>query len=158
MNHILSFSCRQLVCGSLCAVMLAWSLGELPRARAGETFPDPAPIVKTSEWRLTPAKEPTPALKYRLSSDLADFVPGNAAVHYNRAILHIAKWHRETPERLERQSEWYDLPIDKLDVGELRKYVDSRFYVLQELKRASQCETCDWGYPLPGSTRDGRDQ
>ena len=73
----------------LAILMVAGLLTVLPCSRAwgDDPFPDPAPEVKTYEWSLSPAKEPFPALKYKLLTDLADTIPGNAAVYYNRAIV-----------------------------------------------------------------------
>ena len=88
-------------------------------ARADDPFPDPAPAVKTFEWSLSPATEPSPALKYKLLHDLADCVPGNAAVYYNRAILLKEQLPKQTAEQRERQSEWNDLSLDKLHDSDL---------------------------------------
>jgi len=42
-----------------------------------------------AEYRLSvqPAKEPVPALKYQLTFELRDQLPGNAIVHFLRAGL-----------------------------------------------------------------------
>lgn len=119
--------------------------GALNTVWADETFPDPAPEVKTYEWSLSAAKEPSPALKYKLLYDLADSVPGNAAVYYNRAILMNDQVPKPSLEQQERQWEWYELPLDKFPRDEVRKFLESRSMVLAELQTAAQCESCDWG-------------
>ena len=115
------------------------------RVTADDQFPEPAPVVKTYEWSLSPAKEPVPALRYKLLTDLADSIPGNAAVYYTRAILIKSEHARPTAEQFERINEWYDLPLEQLPIDEVRKYVDQQQGVLAEIKTASMCETCDWG-------------
>ena len=112
---------------------------------ADDPFPDPAPAVKTYEWSLSPAKEPSPALKYKLLHDLADCIPGNAAVYYNRAILLKEQQHKKPTEQREREFEWNDLPLDKLPRDDVRAFLDGKWQVLTELKLATQCESCDWG-------------
>src|SRR5579863_10253967 len=84
------------------------------RVHAEDQFPNPAPAVKTYEWSLSPARESVPALKYKLQTNLADSIPGNAAVYYTRAIVIKTQHARPTAEQVERQNEWYDLPLDKL--------------------------------------------
>lgn len=113
---------------------------------AESDFPEPAPSVKTYDWTLSPAKEPAPALKYKLCRDLGDCVAGNAAAYYNRALMiNLEISSGRTAAQLEREYEWYDLPLDKLPLDELRAYLRSKETVLSELKSGTMCESCDWG-------------
>lgn len=145
MSHFIAFSVQRLLIRNPFGLVLTVMLCSLPTVQSAETFPDPAPVVKTFEWTLTPAKAPIPAFRYKFSSDLADSVAGNAATHYQRAVLLNARRPRETTDNLERHIEWNDLPIDQIDLTELRAYLNSHTGILQELKHATQCEMCDWG-------------
>ena len=131
----------------LAILMVAGLLTVLPCSRAwgDDPFPDPAPEVKTYEWSLSPAKEPFPALKYKLLTDLADTIPGNAAVYYNRAIVIKLDSPKLTTEQYEQINQWYEMPLEKLPINDVKKYVDQKYSVLAELKTATLCETCDWG-------------
>lgn len=114
-------------------------------AQADEAFPEKTPEVKTYEWTLSPAREPRFALQYKLFSPLEERIPGNAATHYYRAMLLDSDLPKETPAQIDRLSEWFDLPYDKLPLDEIKKWLESRRNVLGELKVAARCETCEWG-------------
>jgi len=110
-----------------------------------EPFPDPAPVVKTYEWSLSPAREPSPALKYRFITDLSHSKPGNAATYYTRAIIDKAGYARRTAEQAEQESTWYEMPLEKLPRDEVRTFLNKWQLPLEEVKRAAECEMCDWG-------------
>ena len=110
-----------------------------------EPFPEPAPKVKTYDLEISPAGEPTPALKYKFNVDLTESTPGNAAIFYNRAIIANLPSNRSASGKHWSETDWFDAPLDRLPLDEVKKLLSHKQIVLDEVKSASYCETCDWG-------------
>lgn len=92
---------------------------------------------------LRPAPEPVPALRYLLLPELADQVPGNAAVVYHRALAlkAAARLERDLDDRIER---WLELPLAEVPREEVRKALASYEPILRELALAARHRYCDW--------------
>ncbi len=124
-------------------------------ARAQES-PEASPTVIL----IRPANEPTPALRYSLLPDRRDLIPGNAAIFYHRAIENlVSRSYREqimalkkkpTPGESEAYEDpvntWLGLPLDQFPKDEVRRYLDSRRFVLNEVEQGARRETCDWEF------------
>src|SRR5258708_32761263 len=93
----------------------------------GATAVAAAQGVVGAEYQLTvqPAKEPVPALKYQLAYELRDQTPGNAAVHYFRAVLvyRDKRGALEIEKRLEeaqKREKWLETPFKDWPRDEVR--------------------------------------
>lgn len=126
------------VCGGLVA--------REPAIGAEDAFPELPAETLTFRWTLTPAAEPSPALRYPLLPDLAERTPGNAAANYLRAAVELLT-HRQTREAHEEASEWYDTRPEQLPADKVRRYLDHSGVsnAFQDLRTATRCERCDWG-------------
>lgn len=137
----------------LCFGVIATALGA--PARAQEAAEPPPKVIL-----IRPAAEPTPALRYRLLAERRDLIPGNAAIFYHRAIEGlIERSYQEQIETLKRKatpgesgsdedpvSKWLGLPLDQLPKEEVRRYLESRSFVLKEVEEGARRETCDWEF------------
>lgn len=93
-------------------------------------------------FELTPVAPSTPALKYQLTyDDLADTLPGNAAILYLDAILLMGSEGRQKIDKaLEAEGKdpaTFDRLADELDLPS----------VMQELELAARRTECDWQPP-----------
>lgn len=112
--------------------------------RAQPPPPTPPPPVSLT---VDPADEPRPALRYTLVHDVLDQVPGNAAIAYARTtrLLHQnANW-KEDSQQVE---EWLALPIEDLPLAEVTRLLAGYSHALDELRRATRYERCDWEIPI----------
>lgn len=107
--------------------------------------------IAGAEMQLTlqPAKEPVPALKYQLAFELRDQNPGNAAVHYFRAMLvheekHASLGREKQREQNNKLEQWMNMPLKDLPRAEVRAYLDHYKEVFALLEQAARCERCDW--------------
>ncbi len=110
----------------------------------------------TMVYRLsvTPAAEPVPALKYRLTIEPYKTIPGNAITHYLRSLGENSldsPWKVATEKFGMDVHDWYQLetkaneiPKDKL--REAASLFDS--YVDNHLRRATLCRNSDWGIAM----------
>lgn len=115
------------------------------RTKGDDAFPNPLPEVKTYEWTISPRGGSSPALKYRLYPALMDTVPGNAAAHYFRAQLLLP---RSSPEQLQKEADWIECRAGTLPLNDVKKWLDDRQVVIDEIAAATRCDTCDWGIRL----------
>ena len=103
---------------------------------------------------VTPAAEPVPALKYRLTIEPYKTIPGNAITHYLRSL---GENSLDSPWKGAREKfgmdvhDWYQLetsvteiPVDKL--REAASFFD--IYVDSHLHRATLCRDSDWGIAM----------
>ena len=125
----------------IAAGLLAW---------AGTALGADAPRLKVFEpieLRLSPGPATVPALKYRLLPLHSELNPGNAAPIY----LRLSAEQPEKPLREIRQkaAAWFDLPIDKLPIAEVREYLDSWKKKFEQLDFGARRQTCEWNYSLP---------
>src|SRR5205814_198924 len=102
---------------------------------------DGPPPIKLA---LTPAKLPTPALKYQLLPDARMTIAADAAPIYRRALVLLEKtWSDE--KKWQRLQSWAELPLEKLPVDEMRKVLGEFDPIYELLDKAARCERCDWG-------------
>ena len=99
---------------------------------------------------ITPAREPSPAFKYRFCLPPHQTIPGNAITHYLRSYGERGidrPWEYLQNETDFDVHEWYqlhtkasDIPLDKL------KEASATFNGLRDhMRRASKCRYADWG-------------
>jgi hypothetical protein len=118
----------------LCALGAVLTLGA---AAARAAAPPPVKL-----W-LTPAKLPTPALKYQLLPDARVATSGNAANVYREVIEQLAK--TSVTPKAELFSGWTELPLNVLPKENVRKELAAFDKVYDLLDKAARCEHCDWG-------------
>lgn len=106
--------------------------------------------IETYQLSITPAPEPSPLLKYRLSLPDSKRVPGNAAPFYYRALLPL---ERKVKGVVEKHGEdeyysWQYLTQTKLSEIPLDKAKDAVSYfegsIQEALIEATRREYCDW--------------
>lgn len=103
---------------------------------------------------VTPAAEPTPALKYRLFPLVSERTPGDAAPVYLRLRYEFTpEWavleKLGLPVERGGRGPWLDMPIGELPLAEARTFVDSYAVRLRLLGYAAHRSECDWSYTLP---------
>ena len=116
----------------------------------GET---PPPKEKPAEkWlldrtlTLTPAAAPVPALKYRLYPSNMERKEGNAVPIYLR-FAHERRDERKK-QLQEEPPKWNKLPLEKLPLEEVKKFLDGYKYNLRQLDLGARRRTADWSYTL----------
>jgi hypothetical protein len=123
---------------------------EPPPAATKAAVPQPSPQpVELSVW---PAAQPSPALRYRLLPLSSELNPGDAAPIYLRLRHELldARWN----EIAEKNEAWGSMPLDKLPMKEVRKFVDTWRGTTALLKIGSRRKFCDWSYPLAEQRQD----
>ncbi len=100
---------------------------------------------------ITPAAEPNPAMKYRLTVEPHKTIAGNAITHYLRSFGENSLnscWKAATDQFGEEVYDWSgnevpirDLPLEK--VREVSSFFDN--YVNGNIVRATKCRVVDWG-------------
>jgi hypothetical protein len=97
----------------------------------------------TVRLAVSATPEPRPALRYWLLPDPAELRPGNAAIHYYKALGFV-----ELPNPLENFSDqlaaWQDLPLDQLPLAEVDQCLAQCRTLFAELDRAARCDHCRW--------------
>jgi hypothetical protein len=99
---------------------------------------------QTIKLTLTPAKPPTPALRYQLLPDARVTISGDAAPSYRQA-LDLTKKLSSNQKRWKLLVSWTDLPLDKLPKDEMRKVLAEYDNIYELLDRAARCDHCNWG-------------
>jgi len=120
---------------------------------AAQEEPPPKGLV------VRPAKEPIPALHYRLLPEASDLIPGNAAIFYHRAIeglirrnlqLQLQALQKRPAASLspsdDQVADWLAGPIDEIPRDQLRRILDTYRSVLKEIEQGARRETCDWEF------------
>lgn len=104
---------------------------------------------------VTPAAEPVPALKHRLTLRERELKPGNAATHYSRAFFEGgvgAIWKRLQKEYGDEEvHQWYDqaLPLSQLPLDEARQAAASFQDLIDNfVSPGSERLDCDWGHGI----------
>jgi hypothetical protein len=97
----------------------------------------------TIQMTLSPAAEPKPALKYRLTPDLSEQESGNAADHYRKAAKRLAD--ADKAGSLNKVFESISQPLDALPRGDAPALLKEFDDVLAEAEAAARCTGCDWG-------------
>lgn len=118
---------------------------------------NPSGPLRIFKLTVTPAAEPTPALKHRLTLREADFKPGNAAVHYLRAFPeggvenHWKQLYTKYGE--EEVISWYEgeIPLDKLPMDKARPAAATFDSIIKNfVTPACERRDCDWGHGIVG--------
>jgi hypothetical protein len=95
---------------------------------------------------VTPAPAPVPALRYRLYPSFMERKEGNAVPIYLR-FAHERSDARKNQIR-EKPQEWNKLPLDKLPLPEVKKFLDGYTYNFKQLELGARRKTADWSYTL----------
>jgi hypothetical protein len=121
----------------------------------GQAPPEKEPVAGEKEpekWlfdralALTPVLAPVPALKYRLFPLVSERKPGNAVPMYLRfAHERNEAWKKELREKPEQ---WNKLPLDKLPLDEVKKFIASYQYNFKQLELGARRTTAEWNYSL----------
>jgi hypothetical protein len=118
-----------------------------PVPNYSETMDDDT-LSTTIRMQVSPAAEPTPALKYRL------LVPPVEQVHANAATFYYKAMAIESPDWIvgdDQMMSWLDMPIEELPLEEVKKRIaraqlDTEFN--SALNQASRADYCNWGDPI----------
>ncbi|BBO30530.1 hypothetical protein [Lacipirellula parvula] len=104
---------------------------------------------------VTPAAEPVPALKHRLTLRERELKPGNAATHYSRAFPEggvESIWKRLEKEYGDEEvHRWYDqtLPLEKLPLDKAKQAATSFQDIIDNfVAPGSERLDCDWGHGI----------
>ena len=92
---------------------------------------------------LSPAKPPTPALRYQLLPDARLATSGNAADIYHQVIELLATKPRIQEATL--NGSLLEMPLNRLPKEQLRKELMVYNDVLPLLDKAARCDYCEWG-------------
>ena len=142
----------------LLVTTLLWSFllpGGPARLLAQPVEPPPAatkgavpaqPPAQTVELAVSPAEQPSPALRYRLLPISSELNPGDAAPVYLRLRHELgdAAWQ----EIGEKYDALVPVPLEKMPVAEARQFVDKWGGKTALLRIGAGRKFCDWSYPL----------
>ena len=92
---------------------------------------------------LSPAKPPTPALRYQLLPDARVTSSGNAADTYHQVVDWLAK--NPLGSEAEGLSEWANMPLNRLPKDNVRKELAAYKELFELLDKAARCDYCEWG-------------
>lgn len=121
----------------------------IPLAAQGQDAAKEEAKIQTIKIVLHPMPEPRPALKYKLLPRFIDLKPGNAALFYDRLTAQDHALFFENEELWGKALDWADeSPISKLTDEKVRSLIIGWTRKIDEIKRASQCEYCDWQVPI----------
>jgi hypothetical protein len=117
--------------------------------------------LTTYKMTVTPAAEPTPAMKYRLLPTPFDLRPGNAALHYTRAFADNgvnSVWKSVTDEYGfdvvhgdDKSNGWYSIeaPLAELPLDKVRAAAAKFDTLVKEfVARGTVRRDCDWGHNI----------
>ncbi len=124
-------------------------LGQDAKSSTPKPPDDPNPVL---EMTLSPAREPVPALRYRLIPRTSDLNPGNAAPLYLR-IRHEMTDPAPLKE-IDARSADLDKPLAEFPKDDVRKLVDSFSARLKQIEFGANRQTCDWAFSLPEQRSD----
>jgi len=116
------------------SVILISLLAMVPNVSAQE------PAEEVVSVTIHPAAAPVPALKYQFLPEYRDQNPGNALIHYDRAIEMAPK--RPGPD--DKFWKWLEMPAQDLPREEVRAFLRPYHNVFRELELAERCDHCDW--------------
>ena len=107
--------------------------------------------LTTFKLTVTPAAEPTPALKYRFTVPELEIKPGNAAPFYYRSLISLQYLSRGLQKKYgDDWSEYASLPTDQFSVDLVREMVGglSQSSAMDALREAVRRERCDWDWQI----------
>jgi hypothetical protein len=128
-------------------LIIAWMCLS-PLAVLGEDASKEESKIKTVKITLHPMAEPRPALKYKLLPAFIDLKPGNAAVFYNKLTAESLNLFIGENDMWYKAGDWTDAPLSELRDEKVRSVILGWTWKINEIKRASQCEYCDWQVPI----------
>jgi len=124
-------------------------------ARAEDSLPNPVAV------RITPAYPPRAALQYRLYPRFVEFLPGDAAAFYIKAVLlYQTQNQAETvtrkndPKYNERVGDWLEMPVSELPLDEAKVCLQNYRNALNHVHYGSLRQHCQWPLPLNGEARE----
>ncbi len=108
--------------------------------------------AQPKELAVSPAEQPSPALRYRLLPMSSELNSGDAAPMYLRLRHELgeARWKQIQ----EKYDAWNSLPLEKLPIPEARKFVDQWGNTTKLLRIGTRRQYCDWSYPLAEQRRE----
>jgi hypothetical protein len=110
---------------------------------------DNANVVTTVELSIAAAPEPRPALKYRLLPTISERKPGNAALHYYRAILFLRQKPKEYwQEYTDHEKIWTEAPKAEFPKEQIANWLAAQRHVFTEIRHGAYKEHCDWDFRL----------
>lgn len=144
----LAFAC--LLTPLLLIVLSATARADITKSEANDENGRPVTVYRLV---VTPAKEPSPAMKYRFTVEPHQTIAGNAITHYLRSL---GENSLNAPLDAAREKfgtefhEWYRLETKQADVPveELREVAGSFDSYAKHLHRATLCREADWGLAL----------
>lgn len=107
--------------------------------------------VEVVRMEVTPADEPTPAFKHRLTSLPHELVPGNSVAHYMRAFPEGGierTWKSLRDKYGEVLEDWYgtDIAISALPMEQVRAAASSFDSLVDSyVSKGAACRETDWG-------------
>ncbi len=136
---------------AVCAVLLCLPASAFAELTVVEKRTDEGTLI-TYRLTVTPACEPNPALRHRLSLREIDLRPGNAAMHYMRAFPEggiEATWDRVEQEYGEEFDDWRDakqLTLGQLPLAKARVAAATFDTLIDDFIAPATCRRdCDWG-------------
>jgi hypothetical protein len=103
--------------------------------------------IPTVKITLYPQAEPRPALKYKLLPTYLDRKPGNAALFYNKITAESIPLLGDT-KLWDNATAWSDAPLSELKKQEVQSVISGWTPKINDIKRASVCDYCDWQFPF----------
>lgn len=128
-------------------IIIAWMFS-MPLMVIGEDAAKQESKITTIKIVLHPMAEPRPALKYKLLPAFIDLKPGNAALFYNKLLAESIRLFSDVDGMWDKALDWTDSPLTGLPDENIRLEILSWKWKIDEIKRASHCEYCDWQVPI----------
>lgn len=119
------------------AIYLAIIVASVAVVRADGPATRPSKIIKLT---VTPAAQPSPALKYQFLPDVMDQTPQDAAPLYREIEKNFKVKDWEIIDK------WLKMRLDKLPRKKVSACIKRHSAALQKLYKAARCEKCDWGF------------
>jgi hypothetical protein len=119
-----------------CIACVALLAGIVPTSASAEDKP------RVFRMSVSPAAEPTPALKYRFLPRVFEQKSGNAVLLYYRMLDRI-----DGKDDAKTLKKWLVTAPGKLPRPEVRRMLAKYARVLKEMKLATRQDRCDWAFP-----------
>jgi hypothetical protein len=128
------------------ALLFSAARGQTPPAEKGAGAQPESKWLVDRAVTVTAAPPPVPALKYRLFPSQAERKEGNAVPIY----LRVAHERSDAWKKIirEKPSEWNKLPLDKLPLDEVKKFLSNYRYNLRQFELGARRKTAEWNYTL----------
>ncbi len=119
--------------------------GEAPAEKKGDEKPAEKWLMDRTV-AVSPAAAPVPAFKYRLYPLTTERKDGNAVPIYERFAHERIDARKK--ELREKPEQWNKLPLEKLPLPEVKRFLDGYQYNLRQLELGARRKTADWNYTL----------